>query len=53
MAHEVEIIKDLLDSCKQARQSYFDDQRSKALSAEKAEKMEAKRKVIVDIEIVV
>ena len=52
MAHEVEITKDLLDSCKQARKRYFDDQRSKALSAEKAGKMEVKRKVIEDIEIV-
>ena len=52
MAHEVEITKDWLDSCKQARKRYLDDQRSKALSAEKVEKMEAKRKVIEDIEIV-
>ncbi|XP_065665582.1 uncharacterized protein LOC136087006 [Hydra vulgaris] len=52
MAHEVEITKDLLYSCKQARKRYFDDQRSKALSAEKAEKIEAKQKVIEDIEIV-
>ena len=48
MAHEVEITKDLLDSCKQARKRYFNDQQSKALSAEKAMKMKIE---IVNTEI--
>ena len=46
-AHEVEVTKDLLE-----RKKYFDDQRSKALSAEKTKKAEARRKVSEDIEIV-
>ena len=51
-AHEVEMTKDVLASCRQARMKYFDDQQSKALSAEKTEKVEARSKVNEDIEIV-
>ena len=51
-AHEVEMTKDVLASCRQARMKYFDDQQSKALSAEKTEKVEARSKVNEDIDIV-
>ena len=51
-AHEVEMTKVLLESCRQARKRYFDDQRSKALSAEKLEKEEAKKKVNEEIDAV-
>ena len=44
--------KDLLESSRQARKKYFDDQPSKILSVEKAVKVEARRKVIENIEIV-
>ena len=44
--------KDVLANCRQARKKYFDDQQSKALSAEKTEKVEARSKVHEDIEIV-
>ena len=50
-AHEVEMTKDVLASCRQARKKYFDDQQSKALPAEKTEKVEARSKVNEDIEI--
>ena len=51
-AHEVEMTKDLMASCRQARKKYFDDQQSKTLSAEKTEKVEARSKVNEDTEIV-
>ena len=51
-AHEVEMTKDLMASCRQARKKYFDDQQSKTLSAEKTEKVEARSKVSEDTEIV-
>ena len=51
-ADEVKMTKDILASCRQARKKYFDDQQSKALSAEKTEKVEARSKVNEDIEIV-
>ena len=51
-AHEVEMTKDVLASCRQARKKYFDDQQSKALSAEKTEKVEARSKVSENTEIV-
>ena len=47
-----EMTKDLLESSRQARKKYFDDQPSKILSVEKAAKVEARRKVIENIEIV-
>ena len=50
--HEVEMTKDVLASCRQARKNYFDNQQSKALSAEKTEKLEARSKVNEDNEIV-
>lgn len=51
-AHEVEMTKVLMESCRQARKKYFDDQRSRALSAEKLEKEEAKKKVNEEIDSV-
>ena len=48
--HEVEMTKDVLASCRQARKNYFDNQQSKALSAEKTEKLEARSKVNEDNE---
>ena len=51
-AHEVEMTKDVLASCRQARKKYFDHQQSKVLSAEKTEKVKARNKVNEDIEIV-
>ena len=36
-AHEAEMIKELLESCRQGRKKYFDDHRSKTLSVEKTE----------------
>ena len=50
--HEVEKTKDLLESCRHARKKYFDNHRQTNLSADKTEKMEARKKVIEDIEIV-
>ena len=42
---EVEKSKDLLESCRQARKKYFDNQQSRAtLSAEKTETMETRKK---------
>ena len=49
-AHEVEMPKLLMDSCRQARKRYFEDQRSRALSAEKFEKEEAKKNVNEEID---
>ena len=51
-AQKVEMTKDFSESCRQARKKYFGDQRSKALSAEETEQMEARKKVGEDIEIV-
>ena len=51
-AHEVEMTKDVLASCRHARKKYFYDHQLKALSAEKTEKVEARSKVNEDIEIV-
>ena len=51
-AHEVEMTKDVFASCRQARKKYFDDQQSKALSAEKTGKVEARSNVNEDIKIV-
>ena len=51
--HEVAMTKDIMASCRQARQKYFDNQQSKAeKAAEKTEKVEARSKVNEDIEIV-
>ena len=47
-----EMTKDLLESSRQARKKYFDDQPLKILSVEKAVKVEEGRKVIENIEIV-
>ena len=44
--------KGLLESCRQARKKYFDDQRSKALPVQEKEKEEGRRKVSEDNEIV-
>ena len=44
--------KVLLDGCRQARKGYFDDQRAKAVSAEKLEKEEAKKKITEEIDAV-
>ena len=51
-ALEVEMTKDVLASCRQARKKCFDHQQSKAPFAEKTEKKEARSKVNEDIEIV-
>ncbi|MEO0687482.1 MAG: hypothetical protein AAFY76_21140 [Cyanobacteria bacterium J06649_11] len=48
-AHEVEISKDLMASCRKARRSYYDDQKLKALSNQKVAKEEARSKINEEI----
>ena len=40
----------LLDSCKQARKRYSDDQRSRALSETKKEQLDSKKKLMEEID---